>query len=68
MPWMRYAISAGYRFVLLAGSVVQTIPLRLKNLMAQDSTQEALLLILLFLTALSVLLSLATLLNWVSVA
>jgi len=55
--------SAAYRFVLLAGSVARNIALKLRNLAGQDSTREALLLILLLLTGLSVSLSLATLLS-----
>ena len=61
--WMRCAMSAAYRFVLLAGSVVRNIALKLRNLAGQDSTREALLLILLLAMGLSVSLLLVTLLS-----
>lgn len=63
MLWMRCAISAVYRLGLRAAIVVRDILLKLKNLAVQDSTQEALQLILLLLMGLSVLLLLGTLLS-----
>jgi len=61
--WMRCAMSAAYRFVLPAATVARGILLRLRNLADQDSTREALLLILLLAMGLSVSLLLVTLLS-----
>lgn len=64
LRWTRYVISAVFRLRSLAVTAAKTTVSKLKNLAVQDSTLQALQLILLLLAALSVLVLSQTLLSW----
>lgn len=65
--WTAYAVRVGLVLSLRAGIGALVIALKLKSLMAEDSTRQAVLLILLLLGALSVLVLFQTLSSWGSV-